>query len=520
MHREALPLAAAGVAAAVAAAVYWFGPPGVDTPAHLFGTWLYRHQGFVLWNNDWYSGRYVFVAYSVLFYPLAAKIGIGLLSVIAAAVMSAATAWVMVARYGFKAALAPALLLAVVAPYNMMVSGAYPFLCGAAAMAVALACVQRGWRAGFALAALVTLGFSPLALALLAVVMAGVVWGGGLTSMLARHRVELAAFVFVLALAVTVQHMFSGDTSYPYGGADLLMIGAFCIAGILVAGTGREARSLRAMFVIYLAVNAAAFMISAPVGANAGRLFVEAGTPLLLLTRNVAGRRSPLILIVAAVALVLQVGPYVRDMSTAWSNPGSTKSFWQPALDYLHEHPSAHQYRVEVVANWGHWEALYVPEAGFYIARGWYRQDDLPVNGALYKSKLTTTAYDHWLRSVGVRYVLLPRGPLDPSARAEARLIRSGKSGLVQMANVGNIDIYKLPHATPIVTGPGKARVTSMKAGHVTMRVSEAGTYLLRVRYTQWWSPTNDASAHAAPDGMTLVTAYSPGPVRLNVDLP
>ena len=203
MHREALPLAAAGVAAAVAAAVYWFGPPGVDTPAHLFGTWLYRHQGFVLWNNDWYSGRYVFVAYSVLFYPLAAKIGIGLLSVFAAAVMSAATAWVMVARYGFKAALAPALLLAVVAPYNMMVSGAYPFLCGAAAMAVALACVQRGWRAGFALAALVTLGFSPLALALLAVVMAGVVFGGGgLTSMLARHRVELAAFVFVLALAV------------------------------------------------------------------------------------------------------------------------------------------------------------------------------------------------------------------------------------------------------------------------------------------------------------------------------
>lgn len=520
VRRDVLPLAAAGLAAVVAAGVYWLGPPGVDTPAHLFQTWLYRHQGFVWWNNDWYSGRYVFVAYSVLFYPLAAKVGIGALAVFAAAVMSAATAWVMVARYGFKAALAPALLLAVVAPYNMMVSGAYPFLCGAAAMAVALACVQRGWRLGFAVAALVTLGFSPLALVLLAVVMAGVVFGGGLSSMLGRHRVELAAFVFVLALAATVQHLFSGDTSYPYGGVDLLVIGAFCVAGILVAGTGREARSLRAMFVIYLAVNAAAFMISAPVGANAGRLFAEAGTPLLLLTRNVAGRRSPLILMVAAVALVLQVGPFVRDMSTAWSNPGSTKSFWQPALDYLHEHPSAHQYRVEVVANWGHWEALYVPEAGFYLARGWYRQDDLPVNRALYRSQLTARSYQHWLRSVGVRYVLLPRGPLDQSARAEARLLRSGRSGLVLDANVGNVDIYRLRHATPIVTGPGKSKLISLKRGRVAMHVSEPGTYLLRVRYTRWWSPTNDASAVAAPDGMTLVTAFSAGPVRLNVDPP
>ena len=268
VRRDVLPLAAAGLAAVVAASVYWLGPPGVDTPAHLFQTWLYRHQGFVWWNNDWYSGRYVFVAYSVLFYPLAAKVGIGALAVFAAAVMSAATAWVMVARYGFKAALAPALLLAVVAPYNMMVSGAYPFLCGAAAMAVALACVQRGWRLGFAVAALVTLGFSPLALVLLAVVMAGVVFGGGLSSMLGRHRVELAAFVFVLALAATVQHLFSGDTSYPYGGVDLLVIGAFCVAGFLVAGTGREARSLRAMFVIYLAVNAAALHDQRPGGSQ------------------------------------------------------------------------------------------------------------------------------------------------------------------------------------------------------------------------------------------------------------
>ncbi len=520
MRREVIPLAAAGIAAVIAACVYWLGPPGVDTPAHLFQTWLYRHQGFVWWNNDWYSGRYVFVAYSVLFYPLAAKIGIGLLSVIAAAVMSAATAWVMVARYGARAALAPAALLAVVAPYNMMVSGAYPFLCGAAAMAVAVACAQRGWRFGFCLAAVVTLGFSPLALALLAVVMASVVFGGGVTAVLARHRVELGAFVLVLAVAVTVEHLFSSGASYPYGLVDLLVIGAFCVVGFLLAGTGPDTRSLRAMFAIYLAVNAGAFLVSAPIGSNAGRLFVEAGTPLLLLTANVAKRRSPLFLGVAAIALVIQVGPYVRDMSTAWGNPGSTKSFWEPSLDYLRDHPSNHQYRVEVVANWGHWEALYVPEAGFYIARGWYRQDDLPTNEVLYDSSMTGRQYRQWLRSVGVRYVLLPRGPLDNSARAEARLLRSGASGLKRVSGVGNVDIYRLPNATPIVTGPGSPRLISLAAGAVTFTTTEAGTYHVRVRYTSGWSAGTFVTTAESSDKMTLVTVTRPGRVRLHVDPP
>jgi hypothetical protein len=520
VRRDVLPLVAAGIAAGIAAAIYWLGPPGVDTPAHLFQTWLYRHQGFVWWNNSWYSGRYVFVAYSVLFYPLAAKLGIGLVSVIAATVMTAATAWVMISRYGVRSALAPAILFAVVAPYDMMVSGAYPFLCGAAALAVALVCVQKGWRFGFAVAALVTLGFSPLALVLLAVIMAGVVFGGGITSMLGRHRVELGAFICVLALAVTVEHLFSGGgTSYPYGSVDLLVIGSFCIAGFLVAGSTSEARGLKAMFAIYLAVNMAAYMISAPVGSNAGRLFAEAGAPLLLLTRNVANRRSPFVLMVAAVALVLQVGPFVRDMSTAWSNPGSTKTFWQPAVTYLEHHPSDHQYRVEVVANWGHWEALYMPEAGFSIARGWYRQDDFPQNKALYASHLRARSYDHWLRSVGVRYVLLPRGPLDPSARAEARLLRSGDSGLTLLASVGNFDIYRLPHATPILTGPGTPRLISLKSANVTFEVSEPGTYLVRVRNTSWQAPPG-VTTTASPNGMTEVTVPFAGRVRLHYDPP
>ena len=46
------------------------GPPGIDTPAHLFMTWLFRHAGVQLWNNYWYGGNEV-LGYSVLFPPLA-----------------------------------------------------------------------------------------------------------------------------------------------------------------------------------------------------------------------------------------------------------------------------------------------------------------------------------------------------------------------------------------------------------------------------------------------------------------
>ena len=73
--RPGLPLVCAATAGLMAAALLTVGPPGIDTPAHLFMTWVFRHAGFQLWNNYWYDGRYDFVGYSVLFYPLAAAVG-------------------------------------------------------------------------------------------------------------------------------------------------------------------------------------------------------------------------------------------------------------------------------------------------------------------------------------------------------------------------------------------------------------------------------------------------------------
>src|SRR6266540_508426 len=78
LYREAM--LAAGAAASLAAVLLWLGPPGNDLAAHLYQRAFFIKHGFVLWNNFWYAGRYSFVTYSVLYYPLSALLGIKVLA--------------------------------------------------------------------------------------------------------------------------------------------------------------------------------------------------------------------------------------------------------------------------------------------------------------------------------------------------------------------------------------------------------------------------------------------------------
>ena len=47
---------------------------------------MFLRHGFILWDNFWYAGRYSFVTYSLLYYPLAAAFGIRALAVATVAV--------------------------------------------------------------------------------------------------------------------------------------------------------------------------------------------------------------------------------------------------------------------------------------------------------------------------------------------------------------------------------------------------------------------------------------------------
>ena len=162
---------------------------------------------------------------------------------------------------------------------------------------------------------------------------------------------------------------------------------------------------------------------------------------------------------------------------SASTDPAHTTAFWAPAIGYLHSHLSV-SYRVEAVDTAEHWAAAYLPDAGIPIVRGWYRQSDFPQNEILYDPKLGPIAYEDWLRSQGVRYVLLSDAPPDYSARNEAALIRSGRTALVPVFRSAHVTVYELPNATPHHHRPGRPerRVDVADAHRRARRQARAAT--------------------------------------------
>ena len=129
-------------------------------------------HGFTLWNNYWYAGHYSFVTYSVLYYPLAALLGIRLLAVatVAAAALEFA---ILVGREFGTSARWSSRTFAVVCS-GIVLAGVFPFALGLALALLALLALQRRSRWGFAALAVLTVAASALAFILLAIVTAGV----------------------------------------------------------------------------------------------------------------------------------------------------------------------------------------------------------------------------------------------------------------------------------------------------------------------------------------------------------
>ena len=88
------------LAATLAALLLWATPPGIDWAAHAYQRTFLLQHGFAIWNNFWYAGRYSFVTYSVLYYPLAALLGIRVLALASVATASFAFSIVVFRQWG------------------------------------------------------------------------------------------------------------------------------------------------------------------------------------------------------------------------------------------------------------------------------------------------------------------------------------------------------------------------------------------------------------------------------------
>jgi hypothetical protein len=170
-------------------------------------------------------------------------------------------------------------------------------------------------------------------------------------------------------------------------------------------------------------------------------------------------------------------------------------------------------FRVEAVDTRGHWAAVYLAEAEIPLARGDYRQSDFPQNAVLY-DELGPAGYLEWLRGLGVGYVVLTNAPPDYSARDEAALLRSGRSGLRPVLRTKNLTVLAVPQPRPILTGPEPARVLRLTASRIVIRLPRAGSYRLAVRYSPYWHAEGVCLVRRE-DGMTTIVTPHGGRLEL-----
>lgn len=507
------PLAAAALAALSAALVVGLGPPAIDAPAHLYRTELVRH-GVYLWDNLWYGGQYPLGSYSLLYYLPAALVG-NVPLVAAAVVVSAALfaslllhEWGDVGRW-------PARAFALLAG-GPLLTGTYSYAVGLAFLLGTLRAFQaRRARLACVLAAL-TLGFSPLAFVFLCLALLAVACS---RRRLGRPWV-LVALAAIGAVELAVLALFPSETRYPFHVWPLLGVLTTSVLGVAIARRAKGGGVLLAFFLLWGLVCIAAFVVPTPVGSNLTRLrfFVF---PLGLLTVLLTGFRPRLLTALGlALGLVYTLVPYVSVLPNRGAARAAQAFFWQPVID-LAARRAAPSYRVEVVPTFDHWEAYWVPRSGAALARGWYRQLDLAENPFLYRRSFGGNAYRAWLRRNGVRYVVLPRVPLDGlGASAEARLLRSGSSRLRKIAATPTATIWELSRPTPILTGPGPAQLTVFAHERIVGEVGRPGDYLLRVRWTPYWRVGGTGECvERASGGQTLVRVRRPGRFELTSDL-
>ncbi len=503
---------AAGAAAAVSALLVWAAPPGVDLAAHIYQRTLFIQHGFELWNNFWYAGRYSFVTYSLLYYPLAAVIGIRLLAVATVAAAALAFSVIVWREWGSRALWSSRTFAIVWA--GIVLSAAFPFALGAAFALLALWAAQARRLRRFAPLALLTLAASPVAFLLLALVLAGVGVGRRTER---RLLVGIGLVVGGLGFVeLVLWRLFPSAGRYPFSGEELAAALVFC--GIATALTWRNerVRALRFVFPVYAAACIASYVVSSGLGDNIVRLrFLAIPVAILVLALR-DWRPLPVCLLALVLAALWNLTPLAFNLAQAASDPASKASYWAPAVRYLDSHLSPN-YRVEAVDTVGHWDAVYLPDAGIPLARGWFRQDDFPQNAVLY-GRLGPKAYVSWLRRLGIGYVVLTNAPPDYSAAAEARLVAGGLAPLRLVFRTASLRIYAVRSPRPLITGPGSARVTSFTQSGMTATVAKAGIYRVAVHASPYWRLT-PGCVTAGADGMIRLHVPTAGKVKLAFDL-
>jgi hypothetical protein len=516
-----MELTVSAVAGAIAVAWALWMPPVRDLAAQTFRVEQYEALGPQIWNNLWYGGHDT-PGYSVLFPPLAALLGIGTTGVLAA--MSAAACFAALAHHHAGAAAWPGALWFAAATATNLFTGRVVFATGLALGLGACLAAQRGRLVLTGALGALAAATSPVAGVFVA--LAGIALVVASTSGRARRLgVELAAAPAITVAAIAL--FFPVEGTAEFGAVSLAGAATGALAVWAAAPAGD--RILRMGAVLYIAGCALTFALPTPLGGTSGRLAAMLTGPLvltLLLARRRAGALPaaagrPAVLVAAAVGLAVaagwQWGSTRLDVHDAVAHERTTRAaYFAPLVGEIRRR-SAGPVRVEIPFTRMHYEALWVA-GDVPLARGWLRQLDRAHNPLFYDGRLTAARYERWLRHNGVSWVALSAGPLDRSARDEARVIRSGSSYLRQVWQSPDWRLFTVLGSPGLATGP--ARLERIEGDGLDLSARRRGRVLVRVRHTPYWRVTAGAACIGrAPDGWTEVRAARPGRIAIRARL-
>ena len=519
----ALWLTATAAVALVTLFMHVGGVPGWDDAAHAYKVLLLRGGDSVFWDTYWYGGGYGAVTYGFVYYLLAQYVPGGLIVILAAGTIPV-TFYLYLRDLWKIDDVWPAWGLALVVTLYQA-HGQAPFLVALALTMAGLALLARRHPLWAALPVAVGIFTNPMGFVVALPFM--------LTDVIARPEARRRYVLFAAALAPAVvarfvlAWAFSEPGSYISETSQLMAFLVLALVGLALAGVNavHPRRPLVVLFLVYAALCVGSFLLpGSPLGNNIGRFFMVFGLPLLLLLRHTRLWRpfpyAELAIVPIVVFGLLQYSTVGGHFFNAVERPQTTRAYFAPALaaaEALHD-PN---YRIHVVALRRHWEALYFPEAGYPITRGWYRQADAIHNGLFY-TPYVAADYADWLQSMGVQYIFLPvEGPLDPWSRREAALLE-GSPAFAFVEQTGAWRIYRLRDARPLLVpepeAPGAGTGTILAVGHerIDFTVTKPGTYWLKFTSSPYWElEGGPGSVHPRPDRFMDLRLGRAGPYSL-----
>ena len=445
-----------------------------------------------------------------MFPPLGAALGPRLVGALAA--VAAAGLFALLARHGRRDHARLAILWFGAGAAAILFSGRITFALGVAVGLGALLAVQRGRSALAAPLAVLTVLASPvaglfLALAGVAVALAGDRRGGA--------TVAVAAVASIAALAL----------AFPTGGEEPFVFSAFIgiplftVAALVLLPP--EERVLRYGVAVYAVASLAAFVLANPVGGNMARLGALAAGPVLAL--GLGGRRPLALALVAVPLLYWQWVAPVRDVSQAAGDPSVHASYYEPLLAQLQDRTRGLPARVEIPPTRNRGEANYVAPR-FPLARGWLRQLESEDFDLFTDGNLTPTAYRLWLDRWGVSYVAVSNAKLDYLSTDEVALIRGGLPYLRPVWSNRDWQLYRVEDASGLVSTTGdfpaptgrRDRITALGPASFTLSARDSGRFLVRIRYTRYWTVTAGSACVGRDGEWTTVEMTHPGIVRVD----